>query len=53
MLNKIHFFRYQVFLDKEFILELNLLPASVNTLVLQRNSGKIVSILKCLYFYSQ
>ncbi|KAL5232675.1 hypothetical protein ACI65C_000085 [Semiaphis heraclei] len=31
--------KYKAFLDKEFIADLNFLPASVNTLVLQRNSG--------------
>jgi len=37
-------FRYKAFLDNEFLSDLNFLPASVNTLVLQRNSGHIVSI---------
>ncbi|KAL4148725.1 hypothetical protein QTP88_002894 [Uroleucon formosanum] len=31
--------KYKAFLDNEFISDLNLLPASVNTLILQRNSG--------------
>jgi len=44
MLNKIYFFRYQVFVDKKLITELNFLPASVSTLVLQSNFEKIVSI---------
>jgi len=37
--------KYQVFLDNDFISELNFLPASVSTLVLQRNSEKIDSNL--------
>lgn len=41
--NNLIFFRYKAFLGEEFLLDLNFLPASINTLVLQRNSGKIVS----------
>lgn len=37
--------KYQAFLDNEFVSDLNFLPASVNTLVLQRNSGHIDSNL--------
>lgn len=48
------FSRYQTFLGRQFLSDLNLLPASVNTLVLQRNSGRLVSdhflFLKCIRF---
>ncbi|XP_060840474.1 peptide transporter family 1-like [Rhopalosiphum padi] len=37
--------KYKAFLDNEFLSDLNFLPASVNTLVLQRNSGHIDSNL--------
>ncbi|XP_060880666.1 peptide transporter family 1-like [Metopolophium dirhodum] len=40
--------KYKAFLDNEFISDLNLLPASVNTLVLQRNSGHTDSKLVVL-----
>lgn len=39
------FFRYRVFINKELLTEFNLLPFSVNTLTLQSNSGKIVSLI--------
>lgn len=40
----IYLFRYRVYLGEDFLFELNLLPASINTIVIQRNSGHIVSI---------
>lgn len=44
LIRLIIFFRYQAYLGEDFLFELNLLPASVNTIVIQRNSGQIVSI---------
>lgn len=49
LLTIILFFRYEVFLHDKSFLYLNLFPFSVNTLVLQHNSGKIVSSHLIIY----